>query len=51
MENIEITLDNINVSNVSDVENVDVKLDNINVSNCKYNCIDKCMLVGLMVLK
>lgn len=33
MENIDITLDNINVSNVSDVENVDITLDNINVSN------------------
>ena len=33
MENIDITLDNINVSNVSDVENVGITLDNINVSN------------------
>ena len=40
MENIDITLDNINVSNVNDVltglqgpENIDITLDNINVSN------------------
>lgn len=40
MENIDITLDNINVSNVNDVltgqqgpENIDIALDNINVSN------------------
>ena len=40
MENIDITLDNINVSNVNEVptglqgpENIDITLDNINVSN------------------
>ena len=39
MENIDITLDNINVSNVNDVltgpqgpENIDITLDNINVA-------------------